>query len=70
MWSAQDGQHILTRRNAHYPHNFWSSYEYLIHYQSENPRAHKLATTPRPPQIMLTIEPRVIIIFFLARSPM
>ena len=42
----------------HFPCDFWSSYEYLIHYQSEDSRANS----------MLTIELRVLIIFW-ARSP-
>ena len=26
--------------HSHLPHNFWSSYEYRIHYQSEDFHAH------------------------------
>ena len=28
------------RGPSHFPYNFWSSYEYLIHYQSEDLHAH------------------------------
>jgi hypothetical protein len=31
---------ITNHGRSHFPHNFWSSYEYLCHYQIEDPRAH------------------------------
>ena len=43
-----DMKHVLNtewlasanRGHGHFPHYFWSSYEYFIHYQSEDSRAH------------------------------
>jgi hypothetical protein len=45
---SEDMTHIISVRwfespyqgRSHIPHNFWSSYENLIHYRSEFPRAH------------------------------
>jgi hypothetical protein len=39
------------------PHNFWSSYEYLLHYQSGDSRAHWVVTTP------VTNKPTMLSIF-------
>ena len=30
------GEQFNNRGRGHFPRNFWSSYEYLIHYQSED----------------------------------
>jgi hypothetical protein len=43
------------RGHGHFPHYFWSSYEYLVYYQSEDSRAHlNSCTSPSP--IMRTIK--------------
>ena len=44
------------RGRSHFPYDFWSSYEYPIHYQSEDSCAHQSV-------VMLTIELRMVIIF-------
>ena len=38
MRLVQDGSQIETC--SHFPHDFWSSYENLIHYQSDDSHAH------------------------------
>ena len=45
----------------HFPHNFWSSYEYLTHHQSEYSFVHYMVTHVSP--VMLTIEPSMITVF-------
>jgi hypothetical protein len=42
-------------RSSHFPHSFWSSYEYLSHYQSEQFPTH-YKWSYRPPLFMLSIE--------------
>ena len=54
-WLANSNQGF-----GQFPHNFWSSYEYLIHYQSEDLHAHSMVRWVPP--IMSTIEPRMVII--------
>ena len=46
---------------SHFPHNCWNLYEYLILYQTEDLCAHEMVIWVVP--IMLTIEPRMVIIF-------
>ena len=50
----------------HFPHYFWSSYEYLVHSQCEDLKLIKWSCTSPP--IMWTFEPRLINIFW-AHSP-
>ena len=45
---------------SHFPRNFWSSYEYLIQYQSEDSRARSMVMYVPPSK--LTTEPRTVII--------
>jgi hypothetical protein len=33
--STLDGEQVSNRGHGYFPHNFWSSHEYLVHYQSE-----------------------------------
>ena len=47
---------------SHLPHNFWSSYEYLIHYQSGDSRAHWVVA--KITWITLTIQPTMLSIFW------
>ena len=42
MWLEQDGLANPNRGLSHFPYKFWSSYEYLIRYEHEDPRAHEM----------------------------
>ena len=55
-----------TRGCNHFPHNVWGSYDNLIQYQSEDSPAHEMVLYVF--MFMLTIEPRMVIIFLCAQS--
>ena len=44
--------------HSHFPHDFQSSYDNLIHYQSEESCSHLVVIYVSP--IMLTIKPRMV----------
>ena len=56
-----------SRSRSWLPHNFWSSYGYLIRYHNEIFSC-SFKWSYRPPPIVLTIEPRMVSILW-ARSP-
>ena len=65
IWNTryrQDGLAYQNRGHCHFSRNFRSSYGYPIHYQSEDSRADQSGHTGPP--IMLTIEFRMVIIFW------
>ena len=46
--------------HSHFPHHFWSAFEYLVHQQSEYSHAHYMVK--KIPPIMLTIRSKMVII--------
>ena len=52
---------IFEAIHSHFPHNFWSLYEYLIYYMSVGTHVYEMVIyCPSPSQIMVAIEFKLV----------
>ena len=57
----RDGWQIQIKGHSHFPHKFWSSYEYFIRTQSEDYCCYDLLIQSWPHQFMLITRSRMIV---------